>query len=168
MSKGGEGEVARRPDQCSLFPSLHFLIRAMLSLDCLNTPGIFRVQGDAGMVYELQRRIDQGRYTLAGLVDTSRDKEGPTALVAVLASALKLWMRELKEPIFPEDMYNACLKASDDPAQIIELCLKLDQLHLRVVLYVVAFLQVSQGCSDGWLKHSSSLSPCTSSFVLPQ
>lgn len=127
---------------------LRFLTRAMLSMDCLSTPGIFRLPGDADMVYELQRRIDQGKYTLKGLIATPVGfTDGASSEVnrnvSVLASTFKLWLRELKEPIFAEHMYNACLKASDNSDRVIEVCLRLDKTHLRVVIYVVAFLQVS-------------------------
>lgn len=122
----------------------------MLSMDCLDTPGIFRVPGDVDLVHDLQRRIDQGRYTLKGLLSTpSAPQGGPTVDVFVLASALKLWLRELKDSIFPERMYNDCLKASESPARVVELCMRLDTIHLRVVCYVVAFLQVSRRAGGG-------------------
>jgi hypothetical protein len=60
----------------------------------------------------------------------------------VPASALKLWFRELAEPVVPADMYDACVNACDNPTESITVVARLPPLHYEVTLFIVRFLQV--------------------------
>lgn len=115
--------------------------------DCFSTAGIFRTPGDPDLIQALRRRLNQGNYSLDGLFysedqdqsQDSRDEENH-----VLASTLKLWLRELQEPLIPGHLYNACLKASQCSSELGEIYAKLDPNHLCALFFVVSFLQVSR------------------------
>jgi hypothetical protein len=109
---------------------LPFLTDGILALGGTKSEGIFRVPGDGDAVSELKLRIDRGYYTLDGVDDPH-----------VLASLLKLWLRELCDPLVPEEMYNDCITARD-PEQCVRLVEKLPTINRRVVLFVVSFLQL--------------------------
>jgi len=51
------------------------------------------VPGDVERVTELQLRIERNNYDLSGIADPS-----------VPASLLKLWFRELQDPLIPNDL----------------------------------------------------------------
>ncbi len=80
---------------------------------------------------ELKLRIDKGYYTLDGFDD-------PT----VLASLLKLWLRELCDPLIPEELYNDCITNSKDLEACVQIVKRLPTINRRVVLFVVSFLQL--------------------------
>ncbi len=65
---------------------------------------ILRVPGDGDLVSELKLRMDKGYYTLDSLDDPY-----------VLASLLKLWLRKLRDPLVPDEMYNDCVSRSNYP-----------------------------------------------------
>lgn len=110
---------------------LPFLTDGILALGGTKSEGIFRVSGDAELVSELRLRIDRGVYTLEGIDDPH-----------VLASLFKLWLRELREPLVPSEMYNQCVACSSDPERCVEMVKALPTLNRRVVLFVVSFLQL--------------------------
>ncbi|GJE99020.1 RhoGAP-domain-containing protein [Phanerochaete sordida] len=110
---------------------LPFLADGILALGGTKAEGIFRVPGDGDLVSELKLRIDKGYYTLDGFDDPH-----------VLASLLKLWLRELADPLVPDEMYNDCIAESRDPAACVRLVHRLPTINRRVVLFVVSFLQL--------------------------
>ena len=110
---------------------LPFLADGILALGGTKAEGIFRVPGDGDLVSELKLRIDQGYYTLDGFDDPH-----------VLASLLKLWLRELLDPLVPDELYNDCITNSNDPGACVRLVARLPTIHRRVVLFVVSFLQL--------------------------
>lgn len=87
--------------------------------------------GDNDSVSELKLRIDRGYYTL----DTVDDPH-------VLAALMKLWLRELCDPVVPSEMYNECIMSANDPAACISIVHRLPTINRRVVLFVVSFLQI--------------------------
>ncbi|KAG6920068.1 hypothetical protein DXG01_010136 [Tephrocybe rancida] len=109
---------------------LPFLADGILALGGLKSEGIFRVPGDADSVSELKLRIDRGYYTTDGVNDPH-----------VLASLMKLWLRELCDPLVPEEMYNECITSSKDPSACVQIVERLPTINRRVVLFVVSFLQ---------------------------
>ncbi len=61
----------------------------------------------------------------------------------VPASLLKLWYRELAEPLIPFEYYEACLQAQDDPTEAANIVARLPHLNRLSLVYLVRFLQVS-------------------------
>ncbi|KAJ3824642.1 hypothetical protein EV361DRAFT_949479 [Lentinula raphanica] len=110
---------------------LPFLADGILALGGTKSEGIFRVPGDGDSVSELKLRIDRGYYTLEGVDDPN-----------VLASLMKLWLRELCEPLVPEEMYNECVENAKDPEACVHIVKRLPTISRRVVLFVVSFLQL--------------------------
>ncbi|KAJ7124972.1 hypothetical protein C8R44DRAFT_914333 [Mycena epipterygia] len=110
---------------------LPFLADGILALGGSKSEGIFRVPGDGDSVSELKLRIDKGYYTLDGVDDPH-----------VLASLMKLWLRELCDPLIPEEMYNECITNSKDPTACVQIVERLPTINRRVVLFVISFLQL--------------------------
>lgn len=103
----------------------------ILALGGAKAEGIFRVPGDGDDVSALKTRIQRGYYTLDGVEDAH-----------ALASLLKLWLRELLDPLVPDEMYNACVSAARDPEACVALISRLPTINRRVVLFVISFLQL--------------------------
>jgi hypothetical protein len=110
---------------------LPFLADGILALGGAKAEGIFRVPGDGDAVAELRTRIDRGFYTLAGVDDPH-----------VLASLFKLWLRELRDPLVPDEMYNECVAYAREPDACVGVVERLPTLNRRVVLFVISFLQL--------------------------
>ena len=110
---------------------LPFLSDGILALGGMKSEGIFRVPGDGDSVSELKLRIDKGYYTLNGFDDPN-----------ILASLLKLWLRELADPLIPDEMYNDCIAEAQDPEACVMIVHRLPTINRRVVLFVVSFLQL--------------------------
>ncbi|KAF9476361.1 hypothetical protein BDN70DRAFT_882529 [Pholiota conissans] len=110
---------------------LPFLADGILALGGTKAEGIFRVPGDNDSVSGLKLRIDRGYYTLDSVDDPH-----------VLASLMKLWLRELCDPLIPEELYNECILNSKDPEACIQIVERLPTINRRVVLFVISFLQL--------------------------
>lgn len=110
---------------------LPFLSDGILALGGTKSEGIFRVPGDGDLVSELKLRMDKGYYTLDGFDDPH-----------VLASLLKLWLRELADPLVPDEMYNDCIAQSNEPEACVTIVHRLPTINRRVVLFVISFLQL--------------------------
>ena len=110
---------------------LPFLADGILALGGTKQEGIFRVPGDGDAVSELRLRIDKGVYTLDGIDDPH-----------VPASLFKLWLRELLDPLVPEELYNECVACAEDPERVVAMVGRIPTIHRRVVLFVISFLQL--------------------------
>ncbi|KAH9485197.1 Rho GTPase-activating protein 39 [Psilocybe cubensis] len=110
---------------------LPFLADGILALGGTKSEGIFRVPGDNDSVSALKLRIDRGYYTLEGVDDPH-----------VLASLMKLWLRELCDPLVPDELYNECIQNSKDPEACVQIVERLPTINRRVVLFVISFLQI--------------------------
>lgn len=105
------------------------------------TEGIFRVSADADEVSALKSCLDQ--FEDGAILAASQDAHAP-------ASLLKLWVRELYEPLIPDSFYVECVSMRhDDPeasaANVAALVDRLPDLNRRVLCHLIRFLQVS-GC----------------------
>ena len=60
----------------------------------------------------------------------------------LLASLLKLWFRELCEPVIPRNMYSTAVTHCQDVDACVALVGQLPQLNRLVLLYLIHFLQV--------------------------
>ena len=65
------------------------------------------------------------------------------------SSLLKLWLRELSEPLIPSNVYNNCIAVGHleetteaPPEALTEIVAQLPDLNKRVVLYMIKFLKV--------------------------
>ncbi|PVG01234.1 hypothetical protein CPB86DRAFT_773358 [Serendipita vermifera] len=110
---------------------LPFLADGILALGGMKAEGIFRVPGENDVVSDLRLRIDRGFYNLDNIDDPH-----------VPASLLKLWLRELQDPLIPDELYNACISCSEDPDKVTEMATVLPTINRRVLLFVVSFLQM--------------------------
>ncbi|EAU91559.2 hypothetical protein CC1G_02048 [Coprinopsis cinerea okayama7 len=110
---------------------LPFLADGILALGGPRAEGIFRVPGDSDSVSELKLRIDRGYYTLESVDDPH-----------VLASLMKLWLRELCDPLVPSEMYNECIMSAQDPHACVQIVYRLPTINRRVILFVISFLQL--------------------------
>uniref|UniRef100_A0A0C9RSZ3 ARHGAP39 protein n=1 Tax=Fopius arisanus TaxID=64838 RepID=A0A0C9RSZ3_9HYME len=102
------------------------------------TEGIFRVSADADEVSALKSCLD--RFEDGGSLAASQDAHAP-------ASLLKLWVRELYEPLIPDSFYAECVSMRHDESEasaagaaaIID---RLPDLNRRVLCHLMRFLQI--------------------------
>lgn len=127
-------EVMER--QSELFPDRKLpwvqvqLSQYVLGLGGAQTEGIFRVPGDIDEVNALKLQVDQWR-----IPENLSDPNVP-------ASLMKLWYRELEEPLIPMDFYKQCISNCDDPVAAIAVVQSLPELNRLVLCYFINFLQV--------------------------
>jgi len=92
--------------------------------------GIFRIPSEMEPLYELKAELERGNFTAL---------KSDTISCTTVASLLRLWMRELKYPIIPHELYAECIDiSSGGSAEIIK---ELPELNCRVVMYLVRFLR---------------------------
>ncbi|XP_026729412.1 rho GTPase-activating protein 39 [Trichoplusia ni] len=107
------------------------LSQQVLALNGRETEGIFRVSADVDEVNALKTKIDNWELPDAS---TLTDAHAP-------ASLLKLWYRELYEPLIPDALYAACVAAGSDAAAAQRALLRLPPLNRLVLTYLISFLQ---------------------------
>uniref|UniRef100_A0A0A9XYD1 Rho GTPase-activating protein 39 n=1 Tax=Lygus hesperus TaxID=30085 RepID=A0A0A9XYD1_LYGHE len=102
----------------------------VLRLQGTHTEGIFRVSADMDEVTSLKLQLDKWErpteYT---------DAHTP-------ASLLKLWYRELYEPLIPDSLYEDCISCHDDAEQAAAIVENLPHLNKMVLAYLIRFLQI--------------------------
>ncbi|XP_051529091.1 rho GTPase-activating protein 39-like [Myxocyprinus asiaticus] len=127
-------EVMER--QSELFPDRKLpwvqvqLSQYVLALGGAQTEGIFRVPGDIDEVNALKLQVDQWR-----IPENLSDPNVP-------ASLIKLWYRELEEPLIPMSFYKQCVSNYNDPVAAISVVQSLPELNRLVLCYFIHFLQV--------------------------
>ncbi|XP_075926253.1 rho GTPase-activating protein 39 isoform X3 [Petromyzon marinus] len=102
----------------------------VLELQGTQTEGIFRVPGDIDEVNALKLKVDQ--WTIPS------DLTDPH----VPASLLKLWYRELEEPLIPRQFYERCIVSYDNAAAAVGVVHALPDINRLVLCYLIHFLQV--------------------------
>ena len=60
------------------------------------------------------------------------------------ASLLKLWYRELQEPLIPPEFYGECIDNYQNSEEAIEVVNKLPDINRLVLAYLIRFLQVRE------------------------
>ncbi|KAJ3452714.1 rho gtpase activation protein [Anaeramoeba flamelloides] len=95
----------------------------------LESVGIFRIPGDSQEVERMKQQINSGDFEIK--------LKNPT----IPASALKLFLRELFEPIFPVKVYNDCLKNTGKIDKELEIVKSLPPINLHLLAYIVKFLK---------------------------
>lgn len=112
------------------------------------TEGIFRVSADVDEVNGLKQQIDHWdvpehkstmgkwlsivwkRLMLEYVYLVFSDAHAP-------ASLLKLWYRELYDPLIPDDLYNECV-ATDHPDEVAAIINRLPALN-KLVIFISSF-----------------------------
>lgn len=119
-------------DESGRFPRiLTFLSESIIRLHGCSTQGIFRVPALTEDIQVLRLRIEQGEYEIDGISDPLTP-----------ASLLKLWMRELDEPIVPHQYYLRCIACGGNAQSAIEILEDLPELNRNVLDYLIKLLQV--------------------------
>ncbi|KFH68579.1 hypothetical protein MVEG_05389 [Podila verticillata NRRL 6337] len=124
MAAGGEWAAWRVPRL------MVFLKESVINLGGLHTEGIFRISGDLGAVAELRARIELGNYDISGISDPH-----------VPCSLLRLWIRDLPEPVIPYDMYQLCIQGAQDKDAVARIVNSLPMWHKEMIIYLVSFLK---------------------------
>ncbi|XP_019848832.1 PREDICTED: rho GTPase-activating protein 39-like isoform X2 [Amphimedon queenslandica] len=106
------------------------LCEAILRLRGPSTQGIFRIPGDIDEVNALKIHIEKGK----SVPDSISDPHVP-------ASLLKLWFRELEDPLIPENYYQSSIDNCDVPSNVLSLVDSLPSVNKRVLCYITEFLQ---------------------------
>ncbi|KAF2072754.1 hypothetical protein CYY_005942 [Polysphondylium violaceum] len=102
------------------------------------TEGIFRVPGIISTIMSIKLRIDQGNFDLSDIDD-----------VRTPAALLKLWLRDIPEPLIPVPLYQS---AVDAPTNAIELVKKIPAINQKVLTYLIHFIQIF--CKLEFVAHS--------------
>ncbi|XP_065072074.1 rho GTPase-activating protein 39-like isoform X2 [Rhopilema esculentum] len=105
------------------------LAELVLANHGLSTEGIFRVPGDIDEVNSLKVQID--KWQAPTLV---KDPHIPGSL-------LKLWFRDLYEPLIPNVFYEKCIRNCDDPTVALSIVYSIPELNSLVFCYLIRFLQ---------------------------
>ncbi|GAB6028891.1 hypothetical protein CHUAL_004690 [Chamberlinius hualienensis] len=105
------------------------LSEEVMKLGGAQTEGIFRVPGDIDEVNALKLCLDQWQ------VPECNDPHVPGSLI-------KLWYRELYEPLIPSQFYNECVENHDDVDIAIDIISRLPEINRFVLTYLIRFLQV--------------------------
>ncbi|KAM7150653.1 rho GTPase-activating protein 39-like isoform 1-T1 [Macrochelys suwanniensis] len=106
------------------------LSQQVLALGGEQTEGIFRIPGDIDEVNALKLQVDQWR-----IPNNLSDPNIP-------ASLLKLWYRELEEPVIPQQFYKECINNYENPAAAVAVVQLLPELNRLVLYYLIHFLQI--------------------------
>ena len=70
------------------------------------------------------------------------------------ASLLKLWYRELYEPLIPGQFYEQCVNNFQDAEAAVSIVHNLPYINRMVLSYLIRFLQVTYTVPPFWLLHS--------------
>lgn len=123
------------------------LSEAVLHLNGAKTEGIFRVPGDLDEVNNLKVKYDQLWCTKEQLSTDANSKWFEDLMFNIQdahlpASLLKLWYRELYDPLIPNEFYEECIKNCDRPEECISIVQRLPIINRLVFTYLIKFLKV--------------------------
>jgi len=109
---------------------LEILAEFIRKLEGHTTEGIWRISGDGTAVMKYRSEIQKGNYDCQ--IDNPHDA----------ATLFKLFLRELSEPVFPQNYYpNAlCLAEEQNITGIQDMIKKFDNINLKVIQFVLNFL----------------------------
>ncbi|KAI8899150.1 Rho GTPase activation protein [Globomyces pollinis-pini] len=120
---------------------LTFLVDNIVKLEGHRSEGIFRVPGDAEGVSDLRCRIEKNDYNFDHITDPN-----------IPSSLLKLWLRELEEPLIPAEYYSACItvgqmlddkeKAEGAYKAAWDIVENLPDINAGVCKYMIGFLKM--------------------------
>lgn len=124
-----ERQRERYPEKKLPWVQTH-LSNKVLGLGGAQVEGIFRVPGDIDEVNALKLQVDQWR-----IPDNLADPHIP-------ASLLKLWYRELEEPLIPQKYYPQCVNNYENPEAAVAVVASLPDINRLVLGYLIHFLQI--------------------------
>ncbi|VDD90971.1 unnamed protein product [Enterobius vermicularis] len=137
----------------------------VLSQFALHHQGIFRISGSQIEINAFKEAFEKGEDPLRDVVDASD--------VNSVAGVLKLYLRELREPLFPIFLFDQLTKCAECPTaegfiqQIVPLLQKLSQPTLLVLRYLFAFLNHLSEFSDENMMDPYNLAICFGPTLLP-
>eukprot|EP00095_Tigriopus_kingsejongensis_P006358 snap_masked-scaffold42_size484952-processed-gene-1.9 protein:Tk06358 transcript:snap_masked-scaffold42_size484952-processed-gene-1.9-mRNA-1 annotation:"hypothetical protein Phum_PHUM046570" len=105
------------------------LAELIIQLNGSGTEGIFRVPADLDEVNNVKNRFDQWEIPACADCHTA-------------ASLLKLWFRELYEPLIPDVLYEECVLVGEDVQVACDLAARIPPPNQEVLLFLVRFLQL--------------------------
>ncbi|KYR01703.1 RhoGAP domain-containing protein [Tieghemostelium lacteum] len=107
---------------------LVLLVQLIKRNDGFKTEGIFRIPGHNESITLLKKQLNEGDYKVQ---ETN---------VHVLASLLKLWLREMPQPLIPDALYDKAVQCenTDDLIQIV--FKQLPSINQKIVTFIVSFL----------------------------
>lgn len=108
------------------------LVRLLDKLRAETVEGIFRLPGSSSGISKMRILVETQNYSF-----NEADPHVP-------ASALKLWLRQLEDPIIPESLYAKCIDASkaEDPIKCCDIVLReLPEPNRSIALYLIKWIQ---------------------------
>jgi len=92
--------------------------------------GMFRIAADRGETLALKEQIENGSYEIK------------CSSPHVAGDLLKIWLRELSEPLIPQRYYEECLGMANDKQRALDFCNNtLPPSHRAVLDYLIKFLK---------------------------
>ncbi|KAL0476246.1 Rho GTPase-activating protein ArhGAP [Acrasis kona] len=111
------------------------IVQELEKINGLKTEGIFRLPGNTKKVEELKDRFLRGDLSIEGKTDPH-----------VLASVFKLWLRELMDPIVPNDLYESFVDAAPTIEGCVTVLPYLPTNNSNILAFVIRFL--SRMCDE--------------------
>jgi len=109
---------------------LKTLTKAVIDTNGHKTEGIFRVPGKNSEIARLKTQFNKMDYSI-----TSDDPND-------LGGCLKMWFRELRDPLIPDAIYDDCVLVANDPNQCIEIVkTRIPEINRNVICFLLGFLQ---------------------------
>ena len=131
-------QLLSRSDQCEVPLFVKKCISVIESRpEYLKTDGVYRQSGNLSVVQKIRLQIDQGNFSVLDTVDD----------VHVLTGALKLFFRELKEPLIPWEAVERLLPAINLPSKkgklktIKEIMSKMTGTHHATLIFLLKHLE---------------------------
>jgi len=111
---------------------LEFLAEGITKSDGHKTEGIWRISGSGASVLKYRTQIQKGNF-----------EESQFENCHDAATLFKLFLRELSEPVFPDEYYTTAIRMAEEQniPGIQELVRKFDNINLRVMQFVINFLR---------------------------
>lgn len=104
------------------------LLSAVLAMNGARTEGIFRISPEGSLIESLKEQLERGNLTIGG-----HDPHVP-------ACCFKLFLRELRQPVIPDALYDECIKAAESAAAAEAVVSKLPETNRNLLLTLVSFL----------------------------
>lgn len=108
------------------------LVDMIIMLNGFEKEGIFRVSGDLQLVFQLKILLSRD----SDMIDMRSFKDA-----SVPCSALKLWMRVLRSPLIPDNLYSQILVARNNSKKLAEILeYELPKPNYAVISFICNFL----------------------------